>query len=122
MDPDVILTIDRDFAPNGGATTRLVAPVKACSSSACISPPKLPFGWVRFFPPCVNRRDRLQWLAISWYPDLLPPDTCGASPAISTQLLPCYSRRSISISIACWPDGIDEPCHRAPGAARMTYK
>jgi len=70
--PEVIITIDRDFA----ASVRndpAWAPVKAVRDGRVHLSPKLPFGWVDF-PPCVNRLIGLQWLAKILYPDLFPED------------------------------------------------
>jgi iron complex transport system substrate-binding protein len=70
--PDVIVTIDREFA----ATVRrdpawnAVAAVKA--GRVHLSP-KMPFGWVDF-PPSVNRLIGLWWLAKILYPDRFPED------------------------------------------------
>ncbi len=70
--PDVIVTIDQDFA----ATVRrdpAWAPVKAVREGRVHLSPKMPFGWVDF-PPCVNRLIGLRWLAKILYPDLFPED------------------------------------------------
>ncbi len=70
--PDVIVTIDQEFA----ATVRrdpAWAPVKAVRDGRVHLSPKMPFGWVDF-PPCVNRLIGLQWLAKILYPDLFPED------------------------------------------------
>lgn len=66
--PDVIVTIDQDFA----ATVRrdpAWAPVKAVRDERVHLSPKMPFGWVDF-PPCVNRLIGLRWLSKILYPDL----------------------------------------------------
>lgn len=70
--PDVIVTIDRDFAANAGSDPlwRSVAAVRA--GRVHLSP-KLPFGWVDF-PPSVNRLAGLWWLAKILYPDLFAED------------------------------------------------
>jgi iron complex transport system substrate-binding protein len=71
-DPEVIVTIDKDFA----ATVRQD---KAWSTVAAVRngrvhlSPKLPFGWVDF-PPSVNRLIGLWWLAKILYPALFPED------------------------------------------------
>ena len=70
--PDVIVTIDQEFA----ATVRrdpAWAPVKAVRDGRVHLSPKMPFGWVDF-PPCVNRLIGLRWLAKILYPDLFPED------------------------------------------------
>jgi iron complex transport system substrate-binding protein len=71
-DPDVIVTIDQDFA---AAVRRdpAWAPVKAVRDGRVHLSPKMPFGWVDF-PPCVNRLIGLRWLAKILYPDLFPED------------------------------------------------
>ncbi len=68
--PDVIVTIDQDFAAN-------VRKDQAWSSVAAVQngrvhlSPKLPFGWIDF-PPSVNRLIGLWWLAKILYPQLFP--------------------------------------------------
>ena len=71
-DPEVIITIDQDFAadvPNDPAW----ASVAAVRTRRVHLSPKLPFGWVDF-PPSVNRLIGLWWLAKILYPDLFPED------------------------------------------------
>ncbi|MBX9847543.1 MAG: iron ABC transporter substrate-binding protein [Xanthobacteraceae bacterium] len=70
--PDVIITIDRDFAA-GVKTDPLWAPVKAVQAGRVHLSPKLPFGWVDF-PPSVNRLIGLWWLAKVLYPEQFPED------------------------------------------------
>jgi iron complex transport system substrate-binding protein len=70
--PDVIVTIDRDFA----ASVRndpVWASVAAVRSGRVHLSPKLPFGWVDF-PPAVNRLIGLWWLAKILYPEHFPED------------------------------------------------
>jgi iron complex transport system substrate-binding protein len=70
--PDVVVTIDRDFA----ATVRsdpAWSSVKAVRDGRVHLSPKLPFGWVDF-PPSVNRLIGLRWLGRILYPDLFPED------------------------------------------------
>ncbi len=70
--PDVIVTIDQDFAanvPNDPAW----APVAAVRARRVHLSPKLPFGWVDF-PPTVNRLIGLWWLGKILYPELFPED------------------------------------------------
>ena len=71
--PDVIITIDRDFAANVYERSRLGPGQGGAGAAACILSPKLPFGWVDF-PPCVNRLIGLWWLAKILYPELFPED------------------------------------------------
>lgn len=70
--PDVIVTIDRDFAGNvrGDPLWREVAAVR--TGRVHLSP-KLPFGWVDF-PPSVNRLIGLWWLAQIFYPEHFKED------------------------------------------------
>jgi iron complex transport system substrate-binding protein len=70
--PDVIITIDQDFAANVAHDPQwaLVAAVRA--GRVHLSP-KLPFGWVDF-PPAVNRLIGLWWLAKILYPAHFPQD------------------------------------------------
>jgi iron complex transport system substrate-binding protein len=70
--PDVIVTIDRDFAANV-LSDPAWAPVAAVRARRVHLSPKLPFGWVDF-PPTVNRLIGLWWLARILYPDLFPED------------------------------------------------
>jgi iron complex transport system substrate-binding protein len=70
--PDVIITIDQDFAANV-RNDPAWAPVKAVRDGRVHLSPKLPFGWVDF-PPCVNRLIGLTWLAKLLYPNLFPED------------------------------------------------
>jgi iron complex transport system substrate-binding protein len=70
--PDVIVTIDQDFA----ATVRgdpAWASIKAVRDNRVHLSPKMPFGWVDF-PPSVNRLIGLRWLAKILYPDKFPED------------------------------------------------
>ena len=71
-DPEVIISIDQDFAanvPNDPAW----ASIAALRTRRVRLSPKLPFGWVDF-PPSVNRLIGLWWLAKILYPDLFPED------------------------------------------------
>jgi len=70
--PDVIVTIDRDFATNV-RTDPVWAPVKAVQAGRVHLSPKMPFGWVDF-PPSVNRLIGLWWLAKVLYPEQFPED------------------------------------------------
>jgi iron complex transport system substrate-binding protein len=70
--PDVIVTIDQDFA---GAVRGdpAWAPVQAVREGRVHLSPKMPFGWVDF-PPSVNRLIGLWWLGKILYPDLFKED------------------------------------------------
>ncbi len=70
--PDVIVTIDRDFAANVRNDPAWAA-VKAVREARVHLSPKMPFGWVDF-PPCVNRLIGLWWLAKILYPERFPED------------------------------------------------
>jgi iron complex transport system substrate-binding protein len=70
--PDVIITIDRDFAASV-RTDPVWAPIKALQAGRVHLSPKLPFGWVDF-PPSANRLIGLWWLAKILYPEQFPED------------------------------------------------
>ena len=70
--PDVIVTIDRDFAANL-RTDPVWAQVSAVRAGRVHLSPKMPFGWVDF-PPSVNRLIGLWWLAKILYPEQFPED------------------------------------------------
>jgi iron complex transport system substrate-binding protein len=71
-DPDVIVTIDRDFAASARSdpTWRTV---RAVRNGRVFLSPSVPFGWIDF-PPSVNRLIGLWWLAKILYPDKFPED------------------------------------------------
>jgi iron complex transport system substrate-binding protein len=71
-DPDVIVTIDRDFA-TAVRSDPVWATVKAVREARVHLSPKLPFGWVDF-PPSINRLIGLWWLAKIIYPEQFPED------------------------------------------------
>jgi iron complex transport system substrate-binding protein len=71
-DPEVIVTIDQDFARNVRADPNW-ASVSAVRAGRVHLSPKLPFGWVDF-PPSVNRLIGLWWLGRALYPDRFPED------------------------------------------------
>ena len=64
--PQVIVTIDRDFAVNVRSDPQW-AGVDAVRAGRVHLSPRLPFGWVDF-PPSVNRLIGLWWLANIFYP------------------------------------------------------
>jgi iron complex transport system substrate-binding protein len=70
--PDVIVTIDRDFAASV-RTDPVWASIKAVQGGRVHLSPKMPFGWVDF-PPSVNRLIGLRWLAKILYPEQFPED------------------------------------------------
>ena len=71
-DPEVIVTIDQDFAQSV-RTDPSWAAVSAVRTGRVRLSPKLPFGWVDF-PPSVNRLVGLWWLGKVLYPDLFADD------------------------------------------------
>ena len=74
--PDVIVTIDRDFAANVRSDP-VWAQVAAVRAGRVHLSPKMPFGWVDF-PPSVNRLIGLWWLAKILYPEQFPEDIARA--------------------------------------------
>jgi iron complex transport system substrate-binding protein len=70
--PEVIVTIDQDFAANVVRDPTWAA-VAAVRTGRVHLAPRLPFGWVDL-PPSVNRLIGLWWLAKILYPDLFPED------------------------------------------------
>ena len=70
--PDVIITIDQDFAASV-YDDRSWASVNAVRNGRVHLSPKMPFGWVDF-PPSVNRLIGLWWLAKILYPDKFSED------------------------------------------------
>jgi iron complex transport system substrate-binding protein len=70
--PDVIITIDQDFAAHVRDDPGWAA-VAAVRAGRVHLSPKLPFGWLDF-PPSVNRLIGLWWLAKILYPDIFPED------------------------------------------------
>jgi iron complex transport system substrate-binding protein len=70
--PDVIITIDQDFAASVYGDPSW-ASVKAVRNGRVHLSPKMPFGWVDF-PPSVNRLIGLWWLAKILYPDKFSED------------------------------------------------
>ena len=70
--PEVIITIDQDFAANVRSDPSWAA-VSAVREGRVHLSPKLPFGWVDF-PPAVNRIPGLRWLGKILYPALFPED------------------------------------------------
>lgn len=70
--PDVIVTIDQEFAAAARRDPAWSA-VAAVKAGRVHLSPKTPFGWVDF-PPSVNRLIGLWWLAKILYPDKFPED------------------------------------------------
>jgi iron complex transport system substrate-binding protein len=70
--PEVIVTIDKDFAAKVYDDPAWSTVVAVRARRVHLSP-RLPFGWVDF-PPSVNRLIGLWWLAKILYPDLFPED------------------------------------------------
>jgi len=71
-DPEIIVTIDRDFAA-GVRSDPLWKDIAAVRSGRVQLSPKMPFGWVDF-PPSVNRLIGLWWLAQIFYPEHFKED------------------------------------------------
>jgi iron complex transport system substrate-binding protein len=70
--PDVIITIDQDFAARVKSDP-VWEGVSAARAGRVHLSPKLPFGWIDF-PPSVNRLIGLWWLAKILYPQRFPED------------------------------------------------
>jgi iron complex transport system substrate-binding protein len=70
--PEVIVTIDRDFAASVRSDPAWSS-VSAVKTRRVHLSPKMPFGWVDF-PPSVNRLIGLWWLGKILYPDKFPED------------------------------------------------
>ena len=70
--PEVIVTIDQDFAANVRKDPAW-ASIAAVRNGRVHLSPKMPFGWVDF-PPSVNRLIGLWWLGKILYPDLFKED------------------------------------------------
>lgn len=99
-DPEVIITIDQDFAANvrGDPTW---ASVRAVREGRVHLSPKMPFGWVDF-PPAVNRMPGLWWLGKLLYPSLFPEDLTAITRDFYTQ---SYHRTPTDAQIASVLDG-----------------
>jgi iron complex transport system substrate-binding protein len=70
--PEVIVTIDRDFAASVRSDPAW-ASIAAVKNGRVHLSPKMPFGWVDF-PPSVNRLIGLWWLGKILYPSLFKED------------------------------------------------
>ncbi len=70
--PEVIVTIDQDFAASVRSDPAWSS-VAAVKSGRVHLSPKMPFGWVDF-PPSVNRLIGLWWLGKILYPELFKED------------------------------------------------
>ena len=71
-DPEVIVTVDRDFAASVRRDPNW-AGIAAVREGRVHLSPSLPFGWVDF-PPGINRLIGLWWLGKVLYPTLFPED------------------------------------------------
>lgn len=99
-DPDVIITIDQDFAANVRRDPSW-ASVKAVREGRVHLSPKMPFGWVDF-PPSVNRIPGLWWLGKLLYPNLFTEDLTAITREFYTRF---YHRIPTDAQIAFVLDG-----------------
>ena len=111
-DPDVIITIDGEFA----ATVRsdpAWASLKAVRAGRVHLSPKMPFGWVDF-PPCVNRLIGLWWLAKISVSGRVPRGHAGTDARFLYPLLSRDAERSADrpragrpgLSPCLWPAAV----------------
>ena len=99
-DPEIIVTIDRDFAA-GTHSQPAWANVTAVRTGRVHLSPKMPFGWVDF-PPSVNRLPGLIWLGKLLYPALFPEDLRVLTRDFYTRF---YHREPTPEQIAALLDG-----------------
>ncbi len=102
-DPEVIVTIDQDFAANVRLDPSW-AGVRAVRAGRVHLSPKLPFGWVDF-PPSVNRLPGLVWLGKLIYPDLFPEDLTAFARYFHARF---YHRTPTDAQLAFLLAGADE--------------
>ncbi|HEY0302370.1 MAG TPA: ABC transporter substrate-binding protein, partial [Rhizomicrobium sp.] len=100
--PDVIVTIDKDFAA-GVQQDPAWSAVAAVKAKRVHLSPKMPFGWVDF-PPSVNRLIGLRWLAKILYPDKFPEDMTALTRDFYTMF---YHRTPSDAQIAQVLEGRD---------------
>jgi iron complex transport system substrate-binding protein len=81
--PEVIVTIDQDFAANVRSDPAWSS-ISAVKNGRVHLSPKMPFGWVDF-PPSVNRLIGLWWLGKILYPDLFKEDLRGLTRGFYTK-------------------------------------
>ena len=112
--PDVIVTIDRDFAANVRSDP-VWAQVAAVRAGRVHLSPKMPFGWVDF-PPSVNRLIGLWWLAKILYPEQFPEDIARADPRLLHAVLSRDAERCADRACAGRPGLI--LCRRCPAPPR----
>ena len=105
--PDVIITIDRDFAANVRSDP-VWAAVAAVRAGRVHLSPKLPFGWVDF-PPSVNRLIGLWWLAQDPLSRAISRGHRRADPRLLHALLSRDADRRADRRM-CWPGGTDSAC------------
>ncbi len=133
-DPEIIVTIDRDFAANVRSDP-LWKDITAVRAGRVHLSPKMPFGWVDF-PPSVNRLIGLPWLAQIFYPDHFKEDVRVADPRLLHALLSrdavgCRSRACAGGTGVGWfrdgslqrtrpPDLVSRP--RRGAAARLHHR
>ncbi len=99
-DPEVIITIDQDFAANVRNDPSW-AGIRAVRDGRVHLSPKMPFGWVDF-PPSVNRMPGLIWLGKLLYPSLFPEDLAGTTREFYTRF---YHRTPTDAQIASVLEG-----------------
>jgi iron complex transport system substrate-binding protein len=99
-DPEVIITIDQDFAANVRRDPSW-AGLSAVRDGRIHLSPKMPFGWVDF-PPSVNRMPGLIWLGKLLYPSLFPEDLTGLTREFYTKF---YHRTPTDAQIASVLEG-----------------
>ena len=75
-DPEVIVTIDLEFAANGARGSAVERRARGARWTACISSPKLPVRLDRF-PAGRERLVGLWWLGKAVYPQTASPRTCA---------------------------------------------
>src|SRR5262249_50413892 len=101
--PDVIITIDQDFAANVSSDPAW-APVAAVRAHRVHLSPKLPFGWVDF-PPDGEPVDRPVVACENPVPGFIPRGFARAPGSFRRAFT--TSRRARRKSTGCWRAGIE---------------